>query len=70
MSSNTSGFPNSRQLAAFERSLPPGLPRGAGRIANDRSISLATSNAQLLKRRRRYGFAQVSSKSARRKQIA
>ena len=70
MSSSTSNFPNSRQLAAFERTLPADLPKGIGNITNLRSISKATSNSQLLKRRRKYGLAQVSSKSARRKQIA
>jgi len=64
-------FPSSRELAAFERSLPAGLPKGAGKEAiNHRSISLATSSSQLRKRKRKYGFAQVSSNSARRKQIA
>ena len=64
-------YPTAREIAAFERSLPEGLPKGAGREAmNHRSISLATSSSQLRKRRRQYGFALVSSKSARRKQIA
>ena len=64
-------YPTAREIAAFERSLPEGLPKGAGREAmNHRSISLATTDAAIRKRRRKYGFAQISSKSARRKQIA
>jgi hypothetical protein len=63
-------YPTARELAAFERSLPKELPRGAGIAANHRSISIATTNNQLRKRRRKYGLAQVSSKSARRIKIA
>jgi hypothetical protein len=64
-------YPSARELAAFERSLPTDLPKGAGRKAiKYRSISLATTDNAIRKRRRRYGFAQISSKSARRKQIA
>ena len=63
-------YPTSQELAAFERSLPKGLPKGAGRKAMSyRSISLATTSAGLSKRQRKYGLAQVSSKSARRKSI-
>jgi hypothetical protein len=63
-------YPTSQELAAFERSLPKGLPKGAGRKAMSyRSISLATTSTAINKRRRKYGLAQISSKSARRKSI-
>jgi hypothetical protein len=63
-------YPTARQLAAFERSLPDGLPKGAGIASQYRSISIATTANQLRKRRRKTGLAQVSSKSARRSKIA
>lgn len=65
-------FPNARELAAFERSIADlNLPKGLTQAlkANGESRALVTGiseNKNPIKRQRKYGISQVSSKSARR----
>ena len=72
-------YPTSRQIAQFERDNQGlGYPRGlaqALRINNETlggitGMARGESKSCILNRRRKYGFAQVSSRSARRTKIA
>ena len=57
-------FPNDKQLAKFEKSLPDDLPKGLGR-APDIQADKRNHPLSISRHRRRFGIAQKSSDKLR-----